>query len=63
MMTILAICLTIWLVSLLISVFKPSFIGIETYLFFDGLALAMPFIIVVGSIIISAIGGVIYAVV
>lgn len=49
-MTILAICLAIWAVSLVISVIEPSFIDIETYAFFEGLAVVMPFIIVFGGI-------------
>ena len=60
--TILAICLAIWVVSLVIAVVEPSFIEIETYVFFEGLAVTMPFIIVFGGIIVGALGGMVAAV-
>ena len=60
---ILAILVAIWVVSLLISVFEPSFIDIETYLFFEGLAVVMPFIIVFGGIAVAAVFGTIQSLV
>lgn len=55
MTTILAICLAIWVVSLVIAVVEPSSIDIDTYVFFEGLAVTMPFIIVFGGIFVGAL--------
>jgi hypothetical protein len=57
--TILAIFLAIWVVSLVIAVVEPSFIDIDTYVFFEGLAVTMPFIIVFGGIAVGAIAAII----
>jgi len=56
MTTIFAILLAIWVVSLVIATVEPSFIDIETYVFFEGLAVTMPFIIVFGGIIVGVLG-------
>lgn len=58
-MTVFAILLAIWAVSLVIAVVEPPFISIETYVFFEGLAVTMPFIIVFGGIIVGALGSMI----
>jgi hypothetical protein len=57
--TILAILLAIWVVSLVIAVVEPASIDIDTYVFFEGLAVTMPFIIVFGGIFVGALAALI----
>ncbi len=62
-MTVLAICLVVWAVSLVIAVVEPSFIRIEAYVFFKGLAVTMAFIILFVGIAMVALAANIDAVI
>lgn len=63
MMTVLSVCLVVWAVSLVIAVVEPSFISIETYVFFKWLAVTMAFIILFVGIAMGALAANIGAVI
>lgn len=59
MLTLLVTLVAIWFVALLITVWDPPWLSVESYVFLEGLAVTMPFIIVFGSIAIGGIAGMI----
>jgi hypothetical protein len=52
---ILLILMTVWFITLLLSVWQPKGMIEGTYVFIEGLAVTMPFIIVFGGIAVGAI--------
>jgi hypothetical protein len=61
--TILAIVMAIWFVALLITIWDPPWLSVDTLVFLEGLAVTMPFIIVFGGIAVAVIGGMVATVI
>jgi hypothetical protein len=59
MTTILVIAVAIWVATLLITLWDPPWLSVDTLVFLEGLAVTMPFIIVFGGIAVGSIAGII----
>ncbi len=61
--TILAIVMAIWFVALLITIWDPPWLSVDTLVFLEGLAVSMPFIIVFGGIAVGTLAAIIQMIV
>jgi hypothetical protein len=52
---ILLILMSVWFITLILSEWPPKSMSVGTYVFIEGLAVSMPFIVVFGGIAVGAI--------